>query len=393
VLASSPNQGRRRPGSQDSNNLFFDRQPGRNFMRIGVFLPNWIGDVVMATPALRALAKHVARQGQLVGIMRPYVAEVLEGTSWLDETILYTKNAKPWGSGRDGAAQQIRAARLDQVVLFTNSFRTAWIAWRSGARERVGYARDIRSWLLTQRLAPLRSAAGGGLAGRGRKAVAVPPIDAYLHLVKSIGCPPESPRLELATTPADERMADAVWSRLDLPPGEQVVVLNSGGAYGAAKHWPAEHFAALAQQIVADGPSTVLINCGPAEREIAAEIVDRAAHRRVVGLAGVEHLPIGLTKACLRRSRMLVTTDSGPRFIGIAFGKPVVTLFGPTNPAATITHYEGETSLSLSLDCQPCMERVCPLAHHRCMKDLTVERVYAAVARHLARPAAGLGAA
>jgi heptosyltransferase-2 len=78
-----------------------------------------------------------------------------------------------------------------------------------------------------------------------------------------------------------------------------------------------------------------------------------------------------------------VSTDSGPRFLAIAFGKPVVTLFGPTDPAATATHYEGETSLSLRLDCQPCMKRVCPLAHHRCMRDLTVDYVYAAVERGL----------
>jgi heptosyltransferase-2 len=90
---------------------------------------------------------------------------------------------------------------------------------------------------------------------------------------------------------------------------------------------------------------------------------------------------------------MLVTTDSGPRFFGIAFGKPVVTLFGPTNPAATPTYYEHETSLSLSLDCQPCMERVCPLGHHRCMKELTVDRVYAAVIQQLTREEYCQGAA
>ena len=81
-------------------------------------------------------------------------------------------------------------------------------------------------------------------------------------------------------------------------------------------------------------------------------------------------LPIGLTKACIRRARLLVTTDSGPRYLGIAFERPVVTLFGPTDPRLVETHYERETCLSLALDCQPCMERVCPLGHHRCMRDL-----------------------
>jgi heptosyltransferase-2 len=80
---------------------------------------------------------------------------------------------------------------------------------------------------------------------------------------------------------------------------------------------------------------------------------------------------------------MLVTTDSGPRFFGIAFGKPVVTLFGPTAAAHTATHYDREACLSLALACRPCMERTCPLGHHRCMRDLSVDYVYRAVGRQM----------
>src|SRR5207237_301497 len=124
---------------------------------------------------------------------------------------------------------------------------------------------------------------------------------------------------------------------------------------------------------------------GPAEREIAREIAAKASDPRVVTLAKVERLPVGLTKACMRRSRLLVTTDSGPRYFGIAFGRPVVTLFGPTDPRRTETRYAPETCLSLALDCQPCMARTCPLVHHRCMRDLSVDRVYSAVMTALAK--------
>jgi heptosyltransferase-2 len=156
-------------------------------------------------------------------------------------------------------------------------------------------------------------------------------------------------------------------------------MLNSGGAYGAAKHWPAEHFAELARRIVRSGEFSVLVNCVPAERKIAETITHLAADPRVVSLAHCEHLPIGLTKACVRRSRLIVSTDSGPRFFAIAFGKPVITLFGPTDPAATRTYYEHEICLSVGLECQPCMARTCPLGHHRCLRDLSVDTVYAAV--------------
>lgn len=341
-------------------------------MRIAVFLPNWIGDVVMATPAVRALRKLAGPGGTLIGLMRPYVGDVLAGTGWLDSQIFYSKPKNRFRVAAPDVYTQLREAQLDRVVLLTNSMRTAWIARRSGARERIGYSGQGRSLLLTKSI-PFPTTSTDGLL--------ISTIDSYVKLVEAAGCEPEPPRLELATTTADEHAADEVWQELGLPFGDGVVVLNTGGAYGAAKLWPAEYFAELAKRIVSrrNESLSVLVNCGPAEREIACDIVARAGSPRVVSLAHRDELPIGLTKACIRRARMVVSTDSGPRFLAIAFGKPVVTLFGPTDPTATATYYDRETSLSLGLDCQPCMKRVCPLVHHRCMRDLTVDRVYAAV--------------
>src|ERR1043165_3622186 len=118
-------------------------------MRLGVFLPNWVGDVVMATPALRAMRKFVGEGGQLVGIMRPYVADVLAGTTWLDEQIVYDKPTNPIAVANRVTYRSLKAARLDRVILLTNSVRTAWMAWRSGARERYGYRGQGRAVLLT----------------------------------------------------------------------------------------------------------------------------------------------------------------------------------------------------------------------------------------------------
>lgn len=337
-------------------------------MRLAVFLPNWIGDVVMATPALRALRQQVGASGKLIGVMRPYVSEVLAGTSWLDEEILYKPDAKSGDLRQRTAIAKLRAVRPDIVVLLTNSLRTGWMAWRSGAAKRVGTARGLRKWLINQPVEDKGAAT----------------IDSYLNVAYAAGCGIEPPRLELATTVEDEAAADAVWRVLGLPVNDRVVVINSGGAFGAAKHWPAEHFAALARQLAHEQDLHVLVNCGPSERDIARTIVNRAADRRVVSLADFD-VPLGLTKACIRRSRLLLTTDSGPRFFGIAFGKPVVSLFGPTSPSHTVTHYDQETTLSLDLDCQPCMARTCPLGHHACMRDLTVDRVYGTVLESLQR--------
>jgi heptosyltransferase-2 len=347
-------------------------------MRLAVFLPNWVGDVVMATPALRALRKLVG-SGELIGVMRPSVADVLAGSSWLDDTILYAKPAKKRGRDAEGVParlqwpavrEQLRAAELDAAVLLPNSLSTAWMAYSSGIRERIGMAANFRGPLLTTRVYQSR---------RHGRPFHLPTISGYLQVAQAAGAGPESAVTELATTVADEQAGDAAWKRLGLSRDADVAVLNTGSAFGAAKDWPAANFAALARRLADERHMDVVINCGPAEREVARQIAALANHPRVVSLADELELPLGLSKAVIRRARLLVTTDSGPRFFGVAFGVPTVTLFGPTSTEMTRTFAAHETCVSLGLACQPCMARTCPLKHHRCMRDLSVERVWSAI--------------
>jgi heptosyltransferase-2 len=344
-------------------------------VRIGVFIPNWIGDAVMCTPALRALKQHFGPLAQVTGIMRPYVADVLAGTDCLDERLLFDPRSTLAAERTWPVWRKLRERRWDAMVLLTNSLRSAVLARASGAPVRVGYVGNGRGPLVTHKLFDPRL---------GSRRLPWPAIDAYLQLVYALGCEPQSPRLELATLEADEQAADRVWKKWRLPIGQQVVVLNSGGAYGAAKHWPSESFGELARRIATEQGLAVLVVCGPAERDTAREIVRTAGHGRVVSLAD-EPVSIGLTKACIRRSRLLVTTDSGPRFFAVAFDVPVITLFGPTDAAWTRTHYDAETCLHHAVPCGPCGRRSCPLGHHDCMRLLGVERVYGAVLEQLGR--------
>ena len=213
-------------------------------MKIGIFIPNWIGDAAMATPALRALRRHFGAGAELIGILRPYVADVLAGNPWLDEQIFYHPKSKNPAERTWPVLGQLRQRRLDTVVLLTNSLRAAALAWASGARERVGYVRYGRGPLLTHKLYFPR---------HGRKYRPTPALDAYLQLAYAMGCERESPHIELATLSADEAAADMVWKKWNLPAGDRVVVLNSGGAYGAAKLWPGEYFAQLARKLATAG--------------------------------------------------------------------------------------------------------------------------------------------
>ncbi len=343
-------------------------------MNVAVFLPNWVGDAVMATPALRALREHF-RGATLVGVLKPYVAGVLEGGDWFDRLIAY--HGGPWSQGVAAVAWKLRRQRIDVAVLFPNSFRAALAAWLGGCRRRIGYARYGRSPLLSDALPPLSD-------GRGRP-LPSPILDAYNRLAERAGCPPPGYRMELFTTPADEARADEVWERSGLARSGRVVCLNPGAAFGAAKYWPAEHVAALARELAASRGCGVLVLCGPAERDLCRDIVGRAAHPGVRGLADFPP-SLGLTKACVRRADLLVTTDSGPRHFAAAFGRPVVTLFGPTHIAWTETRHPGAVHLQKAVPCGPCQQRVCPEGHHRCMQELLPAEVFEAACRLLDPP-------
>ncbi|MBY0522344.1 MAG: lipopolysaccharide heptosyltransferase II [Gemmataceae bacterium] len=335
-------------------------------MKIAVFLPNWIGDVVMATPAVRALREHFVG-AHIVGVMKPYVAGVVEGLPWFD-SLVFLDSSGARENRWPGAAAKLRREGIDVAVLFPNSFRSALVACLGRCKRRIGYARYARSLLLTDALPPIR--------GRWGRLIPSPVIDAYNELVEPLDCPPPGHRMALATTNRDEAAADRVWEDAGLDRHSEVVCLNPGAAFGAAKHWPVEHFVRLAQDLIDRRGSGVLVLCGPSERELARQIATQARRPGVHSLANTP-LSLGLTKACVRRADLLITTDSGPRHFAAAFDRPVVTLFGPTHIAWTETYYRRAVHMQKPVPCGPCQRRVCPL-DHRCMKTLTAGEVYAA---------------
>ena len=189
--------------------------------------------------------------------------------------------------------------------------------------------------------------------------------------------------MRLFTTAADEQAANAVWDKFGLDHYPRLVALNPGAAFGAAKHWSIDSFAQLARLLTQRAGCGVLVLCGPTEREMARRIAEGSRSPHAFSLADVP-VSLGLTKACVRRSDLLVTTDSGPRHFAAAFDRPVVTLFGPTHIAWTETYYPRAVHLQKPVPCGPCQLRVCPI-DHRCMRDLGPAEVFAAAMRLLAR--------
>lgn len=340
-------------------------------MRAAIVMPNWVGDVAMATPALRTLRDHW-REAHLIGVMQPRMREVLSGTEWIDECICWDRRSTDPKLSFRCVVKELRHRRIHAAVLLSNSLRAGLLAWLSGAELRIGYARYGRGPLLTHALRPPRK--------KGRL-VPVSAVDYYLKLAEAAGGRPQSSHLQLATLPADEAAAERIWQNLGL--GSQVVGLHCGGAWGAAKSWPADLAAELARRVFDENGMEVLVVCGPGEEAEAAEIEHRADRRGVRSLAA-HPTGIGELKAVIRRMRLLISTDSGPRHLAAGLGVPTVSLAGPIDPRWSDNRNPRSLVLTADLECRPCGKRTCPLKHHRCMRDLSADRVLNAARKVLA---------
>lgn len=344
-------------------------------MHIVIVMPRWVGDAVMATPLLDAVRGHFGDAARITGVMRPVVAELLEGAGWFDAVVPYERGRDP-AHGFGAVTRRLRADRADVAIVLPNSLSSAALVWRGGARRRIGHVGHWRRGLLTDVVPP---------APRP-----LSPPESFLQLAAPLGVPldPEAgyPRLTLTTTPADEAQADAVLARLYPQAFGPLVMLNDNGAHGPSKAWGIERCVALTRWLLQRLPGCrVLVHCGPGDREPARAVATGADHPAVQSLADVPELPIGLSKALYRRAALSISSDSGPRHIGAAFGVPTVALVGPIDPFCGRSDPRRCVELRVDLPCSPCGRRTCPLVHHDCMRLLTPERVGAAAIELLTR--------
>jgi len=343
--------------------------------KILVVQPSWVGDAVMATPTLRAL-RELYPSAHISYLMRRYVKPVYAGMPWADQLITYRTGKTKAKAGKGqffDLAARLRAARFDLAVLLPNSFKTALVCKMAGISRVVGYERDGRGFLLTDKLLPVKD--------RG-KFIPTPIVKYYLGLAHYLGSGHRDLRLQLFVTEGEKREARDVLTRCGLDPDLErpashgrppLVVLNPGAAFGAAKCWRAEYFAELADRLIDELGATVLLSAAPKERAIVETIKRQMRHAPVdLSTAG---MTLGSLKEIVRRCDLMVTNDTGPRHIAAALDVPVVTVFGPTHPEWTEIYYAKERQVAVKVFCGPCQKKTCPL-DHRCMTRLTPGMVY-----------------
>jgi len=349
--------------------------------RILVVQPNWVGDAIMATPALRAL-RELYPEAHISYLLRRYVKPVYTGLPWADRLITYRtgRSKGKLGRGMIDLAARLRAGRFELAVLLANSFKSALLCKLAGIKRVVGYERDGRGFLLTDKLLPAKE--------RG-KFLPTPITRYYLGLAQYLGSHQRALNLELHVTAQEEAEARRIFARAGLDsslcrPGENkngpLVLLNPGAQYGDAKCWPPANFAILADRLMDELGATVLVSGAPRERRILDE-VQRHMRHAAVDLAA-KGLTLGALKEIVRRCDLVITNDTGPRHIAAAFGVPVVTIFGPTNPEWTEINFEKERELSVPVFCGPCQKKKCAL-DHRCMTRISPSTVFNAALEFL----------
>jgi heptosyltransferase-2 len=343
--------------------------------KILVVQPNWVGDAVMATPALRAL-RELYPSAHISYLMRRYVKPLYVGMPWADQLITYRTGKTKAKAGKGqffDLAARLRAGHFDLAVLLPNSFRAALVCKMALIPRAIGYDRDGRGFLLTDKLLPVKE--------RG-KFVPSPIVKSYLGIAHYLGSDYRDTRLQLFVTPGEAREANDVFARCGLDPelhrpaasgGPPLVLLNPGAAFGAAKCWKPEYFAELADRLMDELNATVLLSAAPKERPIV-ESIKRQMRHAPVDLSN-KGTTLGSLKEIVRRCDLMVTNDTGPRHIAAAMDVPVVTIFGPTHPEWTEIYYAKERQVAVKVFCGPCQKKTCPL-DHRCMTRVTPGMVY-----------------
>jgi heptosyltransferase II len=335
-------------------------------MKILIRATNWVGDAIMALPALRAVRGRFP-DAEIAVLARPYVADLYRDQQICDQLIAYDSRGKHAGiRGRERLAADLRALKFDVALLLQNAFDAAWLAWRADIRERLGYARDGRGVLLTRAI-PVP------------KPGEVPPHEKfyYLELLRRAGWIDallDEPCIKLNIPEPNRRRAAEFLVQAGVRPDSLRIAIGAGASYGSAKCWPPEQFAELANRLQAQTNAEVIL-FGTATEAAVTRAISSGLRQPPVDLT--DRTAIADLPALLSQCHLFIGNDSGAMHVAAAVGLPVVAVFGPTDPSGTAPATPRSSIVQQKPYCSPCFLRHCP-TDHRCMRGITTDMVEAA---------------
>ncbi|MFH1994628.1 MAG: lipopolysaccharide heptosyltransferase II, partial [Nitrospinota bacterium] len=317
---------------------------GDSIKNILVREPNWIGDIMMSTPAIHALRESFPNS-RISVLIKKGLAPLLEGNGDIDEIISFSPEGLSPLS-RISFYRDLKERDFDLALLFTNSFESALAAWLAGAKIRLGYRKDMRNLLLTHPV-PLPK----------RESPRMHQSKFYTDLVAEAGPGQPADRLFFHVPEEAAIEAEKIWQENGLTGSSFVVGFGVGAAFGNAKRWPLERYSELANRIVRELEGKVIIFGGSGDRGDAENILS-GCPAGVISLAG--GVSLKTLGALLKRCDLYVTNDSGPMHIAAAVGTPIVAIFGSTDPSESAPLSDLYTIVRKEADCSPCWKRECP---------------------------------
>lgn len=325
-----------------------------NVRTIMVRCPNWIGDAVMATPVFRDI-KAIFPYAKVTALAHEPIAELLVGLDGVDDLLIFSREATKRHSENKRILAHLRTITPDVGILLTRSFSSSWMFWRASIPIRIGFSDHFRRLLLTHPI-PLPQEEQHDVLS-------------YQMLLKPFGSVCASPQLQLYVSQPEIHVMRMRLEKAGVSASARLLVVNPGAAYGSAKCWPKEYFRAVIKELSAH-PNTAVVGIGNAAfRESINEILQALPNTyNFAGETTVREL-----MALLSISHAVLTNDSGPMHIAAAFKKPLVALFGSTNPRRTGPWNCG-TVIYKHVPCSPCYRRTCP-GDFRCMTSITPEEV------------------
>jgi heptosyltransferase II len=338
------------------------RLPTEGVERIVVRGTNWIGDVVMTLPAVAAIRKTWPR-ARISVLAKPWVAEVYRLSPDVDEIILFRQPGRHEGiRGKWCLAGELRRGRFDCAILLQNAIEAAIIARLAGIPLRAGYNSDGRGWLLTHSVR------------RTKEIRRVHQIDYYIEMVRALGCEPAGRDVRLRPGQDYADLAGSLLDRFGIDENRLLIGIAPGAAYGPAKKWFPERFAAVADRLSSQSGAQGILFGSAGDRESAAA-VQKNVQQPLIDIAGKTDLreAISLISHCA----LFISNDSGLMHVAGALGVPTVAIFGSTNPAATSPVGSRSVVIHHDLPCAPCLKPVCP-TDFRCMEMVSVDEVCAA---------------
>jgi heptosyltransferase-2 len=334
--------------------------PGAGIERMLIRGTNWIGDVVMTLPAVATIRKTWPG-AQISVLAKPWVSEIYRLSPDVDEVIVFQEPGRHAGiMGKLRLAGELRKNPFDCAILLQNAIEAAILARMAGIPLRAGYNSDGRGLLLTHSVR------------RTRAIRQVHQIDYYLEMVRALGCTPTERSVQLHPGNDYDGVAKKLFNEYGIGAGRPLIGVAPGAAYGPAKRWFPERFAAVVDRLIDDtGAQAILFGSG-GDKKSTAE-VGRNARHCLIDIAGKTNLKEAI--ALISRCALFLSNDSGLMHIAGALGIPTVAIFGSTNPVTTSPVGEKSIVIHRDVPCSPCLKPTCP-TDFRCMDLIGAEEVY-----------------